>query len=84
MDLSQAVISGHAASQMAKRSIDEAEVRAVLSRPESIEPARPGRVVAQGMAGVQLLRVIVDVDRRPAEVVTAYRTNKIAKYRRTP
>ena len=27
-----------------------------------------------------LVRVVVDVDRNPAEVVTAYRTSKIAKY----
>ena len=27
-----------------------------------------------------LLRVFVDIDRTPAEVVTAYRTSKFAKY----
>jgi len=27
-----------------------------------------------------LLRIFVDVDREPAEVVTAYRTSKISKY----
>jgi len=29
---------------------------------------------------VYLIRVVVDVDRQPAEVVTVYRTSKIAKY----
>jgi hypothetical protein len=29
---------------------------------------------------VYLLRVVVDVDRRPAEVVTAYRTSRVSKY----
>jgi hypothetical protein len=29
-----------------------------------------------------LVRVIVDVDRVPVEVVTVYRTSKIEKYRR--
>jgi hypothetical protein len=29
---------------------------------------------------VYLLRVFVDIDRRPAEVVTAYRTSRIEKY----
>jgi hypothetical protein len=29
---------------------------------------------------VYLIRVIVDVDRKPAEVVTVYRTSKISKY----
>jgi len=27
-----------------------------------------------------LLRVFVDIDRDPAEIVTAYRTSRIAKY----
>jgi len=27
-----------------------------------------------------LLRIFVDVERRPAEVVTAYRTSKVVKY----
>ena len=27
-----------------------------------------------------LVRVVVDVDRRPAEVVTVYRTTKLRKY----
>jgi hypothetical protein len=84
MDLSQAVITDHAASQMGKRGIDTADVRAMLAHPESVEPVRPGRVVAQGMIGVQLLRVFVDVDRKPPEVVTAYLTSKVGKYRRMP
>jgi hypothetical protein len=33
--------------------------------------------------GVSLLRVFVDVDRDPPEVVTVYRTSKIEKYWRT-
>jgi hypothetical protein len=34
-----------------------------------------------GEAGrIYLIRVFVDVDRRPAEVVTAYRTGKLEKY----
>ena len=36
------------------------------------------------MAGEYLLRVFVDVDRTPAEVVTVYRTSKIEKYRSQP
>lgn len=45
-----------------------------------------GRVVLQARVAMgdppktYLVRVIVDVDRRPAEVVTAYRTSKMAKY----
>jgi hypothetical protein len=29
---------------------------------------------------IHLLRVFVDIDRQPAEVVTAYRTSKVEKY----
>lgn len=31
-------------------------------------------------ARMYLVRVVVDIDREPAEVVTAYRTSKISKY----
>jgi hypothetical protein len=56
----------------------------VMKNPGQQLDVRPGRVVLQSMlqeSGKQfLLRVFVDVDRRPAEVVTAYRTSKVAKY----
>ena len=48
---------------------------------------RPGRIVVQGMIltadppSEYLLRVFLDVDRSPPEVVNAYRTSKIEKYR---
>ena len=46
--------------------------------------ARPGRDVLQSrvtMGGRKyLIRVFVDWDRKPAEVVTVYRTSKIGKY----
>jgi hypothetical protein len=45
---------------------------------------QPGRVVLQSKyleGGTEyLLRVFVDIDRTLAEVVTAYRTSKVAKY----
>ena len=52
----------------------------VLAAPERLFEERPGRVVAQGMIGAYLLRVFVDVDRTPPEVVTVYRTAKLRKY----
>ena len=81
MGIGTAIIPEHAAQQMAKRLIPEAELRDVLERPESVLPVREGRVVAQAIRGNYMLRVFVDVDREPAEVVTAYRTSKIEKYR---
>jgi len=57
----------------------------VLTAPEQRIELGPGRAVLQSriadVAGrAFLLRVFVDVERRPAEVVTAYRTSKVAKY----
>jgi hypothetical protein len=71
---------------MARRQISEAVVAAVLASPEQMEIVRPGRIVCQSRiemgdpARLYLLRVFVDVDRQPREVVTVYRTSKIAKY----
>ena len=84
MDLSGAVLTEHAIGQLQKRQITEADVRAVLRQPERVHAVRIGRVVTQAMIGQYLFRVFVDVDRTPAEVVTAYRTSQIAKYRSQP
>jgi hypothetical protein len=79
-------LTDHAQLEMKRRQISAAEVAQALSAPEQVEEVRPGRVVCQsrlefGMpARTYLLRVFVDVDRQPAEVVTVYRTSKIEKY----
>ena len=79
-------LTDHAQLEMRRRQITEAEVAQVLSAPEQREEVRPGRVVYQSRiefgapVRVYLLRVFVDIDRRPAEVVTAYRTSRIEKY----
>jgi len=79
-------ITQHAAFEMQRRGLDEATVRSVLAAPEQRLDVRPGRVVLQSRvpmgepAKTYLLRVFVDVDREPAEVVTAYRTSKVSKY----
>ncbi|HSW44865.1 MAG TPA: DUF4258 domain-containing protein [Phycisphaerae bacterium] len=81
MDFQGAVITEHAAERMARRQVSEADVRRVPATPDVVASARPGRVVAHGMTGTYLLRVFVDADRVPAEVVTVYRTSKIDRYR---
>ena len=79
-------ITDHAQREMVRRQIHASEVRRVLAVPEQTEGIRPGRMVYQARAAwgepptTYLLRVFVDVDRQPAEVVTVYRTSKIAKY----
>lgn len=79
-------LTGHAKEEMARRQISQDDVAKVLASPEQFEAVRKGRNVYQSRIKVgkphqrYLLRVFVDVDRKPPEVVTAYRTSKIEKY----
>lgn len=78
------VLTPHAEFEMQRRGIGEEIVREIMTSPEQLVDLRPGRAVLQSRTTWEgrpyLVRVVVDVDRRPAEVVTAYRTSKIAKY----
>ena len=80
----QYVITPHAAFEMERRNVTEATVRDVLAAPDQRHAVRHGRDVLQSRAQFAgkpyLVRVFVDVDRNPAEVVTVYRTGRIAKY----
>jgi Domain of unknown function (DUF4258) len=77
-------ISSHAILEMERRGIDETVLHGVLTAPEQRYTVRPGRDVLQSriMFGdrIHLVRVFVDVDRRPADIVTVYRTSNIAKH----
>jgi hypothetical protein len=81
------VITPHAEFELRRRGLDEALVRRVLAAPEQRAAVRPGRDVLQSRIEIDdkvyLVRVIVDVDRNPAEIVTGYRTSKIDKYWRS-
>ena len=80
------IFTDHARLEILRRGLSEEMVRAILLAPEQRLEVRPGREVLQskissGQPGkVFLIRVFVDIDRRPAEVVTVYRTSKIEKY----
>lgn len=80
----QYVLSPHARLQMQRRGIDKIVVQRVLAAPEQREAVRTGRDVLQARVDFggrsYLVRVFVDVDRSPPEVVTVYRTSKIEKY----
>lgn len=79
-------ITAHAREEMTRRQITEEDVAKVLAGPEQTETIRKGRKVYQSrlQSGepprTYLLRVFVDIDRFPPEVVTVYRTSKVAKY----
>jgi hypothetical protein len=79
-------LTEHAKDELAWRQISEDVVAQVLAAPEQTQDLRPGRVVYQARREMgdppkqYLLRVFVDTDREPPDVVTVYRTSKIAKY----
>jgi len=80
------VLTDHARLEMQRRGITEANIATVLTAPEQSEEIRPGRCAYQSKmtlddpSRVYLLRVFVDTDREPPEVVTVYRTSKVLKY----
>ena len=85
-DVQHYVLTEHARWEMQRRDVTETEVAMVLQTPGQREEVRPGRCVYQSRLRFRespteyLVRVFVDVDRTPAEVVTVYRTSKVAKY----
>ena len=78
------VITPHALFEMRRRDLDDEVVRNVLASPEQRYSVRHDRDVRQSIINIgnkaYLLRVFVDVDREPAEVVTACLTSRVAKY----
>ena len=85
------VIGDHARFEMKRRGLSEEVVCAVLEAPDQQIEIRPGRILMQSQVKISvppktyLIRVFVDVDREPQEVITVYRTSKVSKYwRQTP
>jgi len=80
------VFTDHALTEMARREITQDDVKAVLASPEQMEMVREGRAVYQAKLEMDeppktyILRVFLDIDRKPPYVVTVYRTSKIEKY----
>jgi len=79
------VFTEHSEFEMKRRGLPQNLVASVLENPEQKWELRKGRYVLQSRIKMDsektyLVRVIVDIDREPFEVVTAYRTSKIEKY----
>jgi hypothetical protein len=78
-------LTDHARWEMMRRQIRAAAVESVLAAPEQTACGRAGRAVYHSRIEVgepakpYLLRVVVDVDRQPSEVVTVYRSRKVHK-----
>ena len=80
----ECVITEHAFLEMKRRNISSEQVRSVLEKPEQRQTLRKGREVFQSRSDIEgkqyWVRVFVDIDRLPAEVMTVYKTSKIEKY----
>ena len=78
------IITDHATTELKQRRLSMEVIDGVLRNPEQRLEVRPGRVVLQSRiqesGSENLVRVFVDIERAPAEVVTAYRTSKVSKY----
>ena len=78
------VLTDHVLQAARRRGLEAKTVRQVVRSPEQREAVRSGRDVLQSRKSFSgkeyLVRVFVDVDRDPPEVVTAYRTSKVEKY----
>lgn len=78
------ILTDHAIRELRRRGFDKQDLDGVLKNPGQRLDVRPGRVVLQSKTqegeAEYLLRIFVDIDRNPAEVVTAYRTSKVTKY----
>ena len=77
-------VDRYAATEIERRRLSVESIDGILKNPEQRLDVRPGRVVLQSrvqeFGSEYLVRVFVDIDRKPAEVVTAYRTSKVLKY----
>lgn len=78
-------LTEHAMYQLKRRGINKAEIDDVLSNPEQMSIIRRGRAVYQSRVDLDddrtyLIRIFVDVNLDPPEVVTCYKTSKIEKY----
>ncbi|WP_456327076.1 DUF4258 domain-containing protein [Archaeoglobus sp.] len=71
----------HALDRMKKRGITEKIVIETLKNPEKVVKGYGGRKIAQKMFNDKLLRVIYEEKEDKLEVITAYLTSKIYKYR---
>jgi len=78
------ILTDHAVRELGRRGLDKQDLDDVLKNPGHRLEVRRGRVVLQSKTqegGTEyLLRIFVDIDRNPAEIVTAYRTSKVSKY----
>ena len=80
------VFTDHALFEMKHRGLPREIIEKIITEPEQQWEVRKGRMVLQSRipfgdtAEIYLVRVFMDIDRNPPEIVTAYKTSKIEKY----
>ena len=80
------VFTDHALFEMKRRGLPREIIEKIITEPEQQWEVRKGRMVLQSRipfgdtAEIYLVRVFMDIDRNPPEIVTAYKTSKIEKY----
>jgi len=75
------IFTPHALDRMKKRGIVEKMVLETLKNSEKVVEGYKDRKVAQKMFDDKLLRVIYEEKEDGLEVITAYLTSKVDKYR---
>ncbi len=77
-------VSRHAQQTIRERNIPETAIDTVLNSPQQIVDGKDGKRVYQSVFKVYdrqfLVRVIVNDDHDPVEVITVYKTSQIDKY----
>jgi len=72
--------------EIKRRGINKEMVVASLAHPEQAKFVRTGRLVYQVKIDLEdppktyILRIFVDIDPHPPQVMTVYKTSKIEKY----
>ena len=78
------IITDHAIFEMERRDSSLELVQRILEHPEQRLAIRKGRQVFQSRIEIgekrYVVRIFVDIDRSPLEVVTVYKSSKIDKY----
>lgn len=78
-------LTEHAALELERRGLPRPVLAQVLEAPEQRVVVRPGRTILRSRVEfdpgrIYPVRIAVDFDRFPAEIVTVYRTSRIEKY----
>lgn len=82
----EVIIKGHASFEAERRGVSEELIKSVVKNPQQKLPSKKGRVIVQNkyydsMEGKEMLLRIVGIERSEKfNVITVYKTSKVAKY----